>query len=80
LISSLLQNGIHILISDPECLAGIVSRGWITFSKLQIIVLDDVDLLLKAGYKPEIEFILNNQTMVSTVSTYNTLFFLVVFK
>ncbi|XP_026811111.1 DEAD-box ATP-dependent RNA helicase 37-like [Rhopalosiphum maidis] len=47
-----IQNGIHILISYPECLAGIVTRGWITFSKLQIIVLDDADSLLKAGYKP----------------------------
>ncbi|XP_060835198.1 ATP-dependent RNA helicase laf-1-like [Rhopalosiphum padi] len=32
------QYGVHILISDPECLTGIVIQGWITFAKLRIIV------------------------------------------
>jgi hypothetical protein len=75
LISSLLQNDAHILISDPECLAGIVTRGWITFAELRIIVLDDVHSLLKFGYKPEIEFILNNKSMVSTVTIHIILSF-----
>ncbi|XP_026804126.1 ATP-dependent RNA helicase bel-like [Rhopalosiphum maidis] len=71
---SKIQNGAHILISDPECLAGIVIRGWITFAELRIIVLDDVDSLLKVGYKPEIEFILNNKSMVSTDKRTTVLF------
>ncbi|XP_060846340.1 ATP-dependent RNA helicase bel-like [Rhopalosiphum padi] len=68
-------DGAHILISDPECLAGIVTRGWITFAELRIIVLDDADSLLKFGYKPEIEFILNNKSMVSTTDKRTTVLF-----
>ncbi|XP_025196553.1 ATP-dependent RNA helicase laf-1-like [Melanaphis sacchari] len=61
----IIQNGVHIVIATPESLFGFVNRGWITFTALQILVLDEVDCMFEMGFKPEIEFILNNQTMVS---------------
>ncbi|XP_027839023.2 probable ATP-dependent RNA helicase DDX4 [Aphis gossypii] len=69
-----IQKGVHIIIATPENLVGFVSQDLITFTALRIIVFDEADVLLTAGFKPEIEFILNNKTMVSTDKRTTVLF------
>jgi len=59
-----LANGIHILVATPERLNDFVSQEYISFKSLRFIVLDEADTILDMGFKPDIEKILNHETMV----------------
>ncbi|KAE9544915.1 hypothetical protein AGLY_000458, partial [Aphis glycines] len=59
-----LANGIHILVVTPGRLNDFVSRGYISFKSLRFIVLNEADRMLAMDFKPDIEKILNHETMV----------------
>lgn len=65
---------VHIIIATPDGLCGYLSHDLVTFSSLRFVVFDETDLLLKMGFKSEIEFILNHKTMVSKVNINQFLF------
>jgi len=62
-----LQNGIHILVATPGRLNDFVGRGYVSFKSLRFFVLDEADRMLDMGFKPDIEKILNHETMVDVV-------------
>jgi len=45
-----------------------VGRGYVSFKSLRFFVLDEADRMLDMGFKPDIEKILNHETMVDIVS------------
>jgi len=45
-----------------------VGRGYVSFKSLRFFVLDEADRMLDMGFKPDIEKILNHETMVDVVS------------
>lgn len=62
-----MQNGIHILVATPGRLNDFVGRGYVSFKSLRFFVLDEADRMLDMGFKPDIEKILNHETMVDVV-------------
>lgn len=62
------QRGVHIIVATPGRLIDFVSRGLITFSSLRFFVLDEADRMLDMGFSLDIERILSDNTMVSTVN------------
>lgn len=69
-----LANGVHILVATPGRLNDFVGRGYVSFKSLRFFVLDEADRMLDLGFKPDIEKILNHETMVD-VNTRQTLLF-----
>ncbi|XP_060846662.1 ATP-dependent RNA helicase vasa-like [Rhopalosiphum padi] len=69
-----LANGIHILVATPGRLNDFVGRGYVSFKSLRFFVLDEADRMLDMGFKPDIEKILNHETMVD-IHTRQTLLF-----
>lgn len=63
-----LQNGVHILIATPGRLIDFVGRGIVSFNSVRFFVLDEADRMLDMGFKPDIERVLNHETMVNVVS------------
>lgn len=62
-----LQNGVHILVCTPGRLNDFVGRGIVSFKSIRFFVLDEADRMLDLGFKPDIESILNHETMVDVV-------------
>lgn len=71
------QRGCHVLVATPGRLLDFVQRGYITFSDVQFIVLDEADRMLDMGFMPEVEKIMNHPTMVPMVGIF--VFFDVIF-
>lgn len=63
-----IQNGVHILIATPGRLIDFVGRGIVSFKSVRFFVLDEADRMLDMGFKPDIERVLNHDTMVGVVS------------
>lgn len=57
------------MVATPGRLIDFVNRGLITFSSLRYFILDEADRMLDMGFQHDIERILSDNTMVSTVST-----------
>jgi superfamily II DNA/RNA helicase len=63
------RGGVHIIVATPGRLIDFVNRGLITFSSLRFFVLDEADRMLDMGFSLDIERILNDNTMVSSVNS-----------
>jgi len=63
------RGGVHIIVATPGRLIDFVNRGLITFSSLRFFVLDEADRMLDMGFSLDIEHILNDKTMVSSVNS-----------
>ena len=55
-------------MATPGRLIDFVNRGLITFSSLRFFVLDEADRMLDMGFSLDIERILSDNTMVSSVN------------
>lgn len=60
----------HIIVATPGRLNDFVGRGYVSFKSIRFFVLDEADRMLDMGFKPDIERILNHETMVDTVNYY----------
>lgn len=60
----------HIIVATPGRLNDFVDRGYVSFKSIRFFVLDEADRMLDMGFKPDIERILNHQSMVDTVNYY----------
>jgi len=61
-------------VATPGRLIDFVGRGIVSFKSLRFFVLDEADRMLDMGFKPDIERILNHETMVDIVSIVVVLF------
>lgn len=56
------------MVATPGRLNDFVGRGYVSFKSLRFFVLDEADRMLDMGFKPDIEKILDHETMVDVVS------------
>lgn len=68
LVLTFLQKGVHIIVGTMGRLTDFANRGFITFSSLRYVVLDEADRMLDMGFQLDVERILSHGTMVSPVS------------
>lgn len=57
-------------MATPGRLNDFVGRGYVSFKSVRFFVLDEADRMLDMGFKPDIERILNHESMVDTVSCF----------
>lgn len=62
-------------MATPGRLNDFVGRGIISFKSIRFFVLDEADRMLDMGFKPDIERILNHETMVDVVSVVTILYY-----
>ncbi|XP_050425962.1 ATP-dependent RNA helicase vasa-like isoform X2 [Adelges cooleyi] len=71
---SQIVNGVHIIVATPGRLNDFVGRGIVSFKSVRFFVLDEADRMLDMGFKPDIERILDHETMVDLNSRQTLLF------
>jgi len=60
---SQLMRGCNILVATPGRLHDFVDRGYVTFSAVQFLVLDEADRMLDMGFMPDIQRCVHNPSM-----------------
>ncbi|XP_074598250.1 ATP-dependent RNA helicase vasa-like [Brevipalpus obovatus] len=60
---ALLSKGVHFLVATPGRLMDFVKRGYVGFSKLRFLILDEADRMIDDGFIPEIRQICSNPNM-----------------
>lgn len=63
---SKIQQGCHILVATPGRLCDLVNKGFVNYSSLNFLVLDEADRMLDMGFKTKIEEICNHSTYVKS--------------
>lgn len=66
--------GCHILVATTGRLMDFVTRGCVKFSSLRYMVLDEADRMLDLGFLPDIEKLLDDETMVSAEDRQTLMF------
>lgn len=57
------KQGAHVLVGTVGRLVDFMNKGYVNFSSLKYLVLDEADRMLDMGFKPEIEKIVIHETM-----------------
>lgn len=55
-----LQQGVHIVVATPGRLMAHMKMGYVDFSSLKVLILDEADKMLDMGFLPDIEEILRS--------------------
>ena len=70
----MLRKGIDVMLGTPGRLLQFLYEGYLNFSMLKYLVIDEADVLLDMGFYPDIMDIINNETMSQSDCRINLLF------
>lgn len=76
---SKISQGCHVLVATPGRLRDFVERGWIGFSNIKYVILDEGDRLVGDGFKESIKEFFDHPSM-PPMEKRQTLFFSATFK
>jgi probable ATP-dependent RNA helicase DDX4 len=62
-----IEKGCHVLVATPGRLSDFINRGYVNFSELKYLVLDEADRMLDMGFKEKIEEIANHSSFQKDV-------------